>query len=269
MQPDLTLSTNDNFTTAKARLISMYDNIKVHNRPVGEQRAYLTILRWLSEEAYKPIVKLELIKDELTLSYVRAELKKLEPQLTSIERSFKHLKPYSMYVSQMTHGYETWKQWKFKRTVDFSVRSSKKSPSKPKNLSPRDKNSKQKNDARKRLRAVDDNFNLSLWQRKQLSIPEELFVPEDGTDGSSSDIEDDEKVPKYVSRRMRKKAILLAKKQEQQQFEEEESPCKKPSPPQNLSDYDVSQIVFDFPDGLTLLGMDFDWDNPIVEMSCL
>lgn len=203
---------------AESKLISMFGSFKVQHRQPGEQRAYLTILKWLHNEEFQPIVKLELHNNELILSYVRMTLVRLEPRLSSIERSFKHLKPYSMYVRKITRGDQIWKEWGFRFVAEVP---------KMQKVS-------------KRQQREDDTFNLTPYQRKCMGIKqdqyaEDLDEPRDEsevTDGSQFDEE------------------------EQKDEEVVESQLKRPTLALNLTDYDVSDIVFDF----TPLNLDIDWD---------
>jgi hypothetical protein len=215
MQLEITVPDNDN-ATAKTRLVSMYGDVKVAHRAIGRQRAYLTILRWLASSEYQPLVKLELIDNELTFSYIRSELWLLEPKLGSIERGFKHLKPYKMYVSWITRGAQLWKQWKFKRAPLIKV---------------------QTQQAPKRQRPRDGTFNLSKYQRKNEGIAEDQDVDDeqenddDGTDSSQLDKQEEIIPPAF----------------------------KRPHIALNLTDYDVSQVIFDA--GSVNLTVNWDFDS--------
>jgi hypothetical protein len=218
MQPDLTQPVNVNNlpSDAERKLISMFGSFKVQHRQPGQQRAYLTILKWLHNEEFQPIVKLELHDNELILSYVRMTLVRLEPRLSSIERSFKHLKPYSMYVRKITRGDQIWKEWGFRFVAEVP---------KMQKVS-------------KRQQREDDIFNLTPYQRKCMGIEPDQYVEKNEsevrdeseiTDGSHLDEEED---------------IIV------------EPQLKKPTLALNLTDYDVSDIVFDF----TPLTLDIDWE---------
>ena len=88
------------------------------SKPYTSQAGFCRMVEWLMP-AFNGLATLQVVNDQLRFAYHRDKIKKIEQgQITSIERSFKHLLPYKMEVYQATgHGLE-WKIWTFVKVPD-------------------------------------------------------------------------------------------------------------------------------------------------------